>query len=138
GGFGGPYRGPITCDGYRGAPRLCRGATSAGGFGGPYRGPPFLRPLDRAGDRRRRRDATALGREGHPVPRLEHALRRAWRRNKAIGHPHRVLTRRLAHGGRGHAAHGRRIHLVHRLLGRGRPHGDHHRPAREKPGETLR
>src|SRR5712671_7914641 len=33
-GFGGPSRGPITCDGYRGAPRLCRGATSAGGSGG--------------------------------------------------------------------------------------------------------
>src|SRR5438094_4270595 len=56
-------------------------------IGGPYRGPPFLRPLDRAGDRRRRRDATALGREGHPVPRLEHALRRAGRGNKAVGHP---------------------------------------------------
>src|SRR5260370_1052998 len=39
-GGGGPISGPITCDGYRGAPRLCRDATSAGGVGGPSRGPP--------------------------------------------------------------------------------------------------
>src|SRR5438309_11782397 len=36
---GGPFRGPITCDGYRGAPRLGRGATSAGGFGGHFGAP---------------------------------------------------------------------------------------------------
>src|SRR5258708_7546942 len=46
GGFGGPSRGPITCDGYRGAPRLCRGATSAGGLGG-HLGAHHLRRLSR-------------------------------------------------------------------------------------------
>src|SRR5712664_1752187 len=64
GGVGGPSRGPITCDGYRGAPRLCRDATSAGGVGGPSRGP--ITCDGYRGAPRLCRDATSAGGVGGP------------------------------------------------------------------------
>src|SRR3989442_5007213 len=41
-GFAGALR---TLGGFRGAPRLRRGAPNAGGYGGPFRGPPCRRLL---------------------------------------------------------------------------------------------
>src|SRR2546421_8998782 len=40
GGCGGPFRGPLHKARHRGAPRVSRGATNVGGCGGPFRGPP--------------------------------------------------------------------------------------------------